>query len=73
MDRFREKHPEFSPLEENEWNGAKDLLLHRDKLGQTAACLTASGEIVALSIGEPKDDMLFVHVEKAMPDVSGTI
>lgn len=71
LDRFREKHPEFSPLEQNEWNGAKDLLLHREMLGQTAACLVAGGEIVALSIGEVKDDMLFVHVEKAMPDVSG--
>ena len=71
LDRFREKHPEFSPLEQNEWNGAGDLLRHREMLGQTAAVLTAGGEIVALSIGEVKDDMLFVHVEKAMPDVSG--
>ena len=71
LDRFRAKHPEFSPLEENEWNGAKDLLLHRDKLGQTAACLVTGGEVAAISIGEAKDDMLFVHVEKAMPDVNG--
>ena len=71
LDRFREKHPEFSALEENEWNGAKDLLLHREMLGQTAACLVTGGEAVALSIGEQKDDTLFVHVEKAMPDVSG--
>ncbi len=71
LDRFRGKHPEFSPLEENEWNGAKELLTHRDMLGQTAACLVAGGEVVALAIGEAKDDMLFVHVEKAMPDISG--
>lgn len=71
LERFRAKHPEFSELEENEWNGARDLLLHRDCLGQTAACLMTGGEVVALSIGEVKDDMLFVHVEKAMPDVSG--
>ena len=71
LDRFRERHPEFSALEQNEWNGARDLLLHREMLGQTAACLVAGGEVVALSIGEVKDDMLFVHVEKAMPDVSG--
>jgi hypothetical protein len=71
LDRFREKHPEFTPLEQNEWNGAKDLLLHREKLGQTAACLVTGGEVVALAIGEAKDDMLYVHVEKAMPDVSG--
>ncbi len=71
LDRFRAKHPEFSPLEENEWNGAKDLLLHRDALGQTAIALKAGGGIVALAIGEQKDDMLFEHVEKAMPDVPG--
>ena len=71
LDRFRAAHPEFSELEENEWNGAKDLLLHREMLGQTAVCLIAGGEVVALSIGEQKDDMLFVHVEKAMTDVPG--
>lgn len=71
LDRFRERHPEFSPLEENEWNGAKDLLLHREALGQTAVALKTGGEIVALAIGEQKDDMLFEHVEKAMPDVPG--
>ena len=71
LDRFREAHPEFSPLEENEWNGAKDLLLHRDMLGQTAVALETDGRIVAMAIGEMKDDMLFEHVEKAMPDVAG--
>ena len=71
LDRFREKHPEFSPLEENEWNGAKDLLVHRDALGQTAIALRADGGIVAIAIGEMKRDMLFEHVEKAMPDVPG--
>ena len=71
LDRFREKHPEFSPLEENEWNGAKDLLLHRDLLGQTAVALFSGGEAVAMAIGEMKRDMLFEHVEKAMPDVPG--
>lgn len=71
LDRFREKHPEFSALEENEWNGAKDLLLHRDALGQTAVALRTGGEIVAMAIGEMKREMLFEHVEKAMPDVPG--
>lgn len=71
LDRFREKHPEFSALEENEWNGAKDLLVHRDALGQTAVALIADGAVVAMAIGEMKDDMLFEHVEKAMPDVAG--
>ena len=71
LDRFREKHPEFSELEKNEWNGAKDLLLHRNLLGQTAAYLVTGGEVVALSIGEQKRDTLFVHVEKALTDVSG--
>jgi len=71
LDRFRDAHPEFSPLEENEWNGARDLLLHRDALGQTAVALKTGGEIVAMAIGETKDDMLFEHVEKAMPDVAG--
>lgn len=71
LDRFKEKHPEFSPLEENEWNGARDLLLHRDMLGQTAVALVSGGEAVALAIGEMKRDMLFEHVEKAMPDVPG--
>ena len=71
LDRFRGMHPEFSALEENEWNGAKDLLIHRDALGQTAVALRTGGEIVAMAIGEMKNDMLFEHVEKAMPDVSG--
>lgn len=71
LDRFREKHPEFSPLEQNEWNGAKDLLVHRDLLGQTAVALITGGEVVAMAIGERKHDMLFEHVEKAMPDVPG--
>ncbi len=71
LDRFRAMHPEFSPLEKNEWNGAKDLLLHRDALEQTAVCLKDGEEVLALAIGERKDDMLFVHVEKAMPGVSG--
>ena len=70
-DRFRAMHPELSPLEQNEWNGAKDLLLHRGALEQTAACLVDGEEVLALAIGERKDDMLFVHVEKAMPDVAG--
>ena len=71
LERFREKHPEFSALEENEWNGAKDLLLHRELLGQTALALYAGGEVVAMAIGEMKNEMLFEHVEKAMPDVPG--
>ena len=71
LDRFREKHPEFSALEENEWNGAKDLLIHREALGQTAVAMVSGGAVVALAIGEQKDDMLFEHVEKAMPDVPG--
>ncbi len=71
LERFREKHPEFSMLEENEWNGAKDLLIHRETLGQTAVALRTGGAVVALAIGEQKDDMLFEHVEKAMPDVPG--
>lgn len=71
LERFREKHPEFSALEENEWNGAKDLLVHRDALGQTAVALKTGGEVVAMAIGEMKNDMLFEHVEKAMPDVAG--
>ena len=71
LDRFRERHPEFSALEENEWNGAKDLLLHREPLGQTAVALIAGGEVAAMAIGEQKRDMLFEHVEKAMPDVPG--
>ena len=71
LERFRALHPEFSPLEENEWIGAKDLLLHRDLLEQRAVCLIGGGEVVALSIGERKGDTLFVHVEKALPDVPG--
>ena len=71
LDRFREKHTEFSALEENEWNGAKDLLKNRGALGQTAVCIVTGGEVVAMAIGERKRDMLFEHVEKAMPDVSG--
>ena len=71
LDRFRAAHPELSPLEQNEWNGARDLLLHREALGQTAVALRAGGEIVAMAIGESKDDMLFEHVEKAMPDAAG--
>ena len=71
LERFREKHPELSLLEENEWIGAKDLLQHRTMLSQTAACLVTGGEAVAMAIGERKDDTLFVHVEKAMPDVPG--
>ena len=71
LDRFREKHTEFSALEENEWNGAKDLLKNRSALGQTAVCIVTGGEVAALAIGERKRDMLFEHVEKAMPDVPG--
>ena len=71
LDRFHNMHPEFSALEENEWNGAKDLLLHRDALGQTAVALITGGEVVAMAIGERKRDMLFEHVEKAMPDIPG--
>ncbi len=71
LDRFRGMHPEFSPLEENEWNGAKDLLIHRELLGQTAVALRTGGDVVAMAIGEQKRDMLFEHVEKAMPDVPG--
>jgi hypothetical protein len=71
LDRFRGMHTEFSALEENEWNGAKDLLVHRDLLGQTAVALITGGEVVAMAIGERKHDMLFEHVEKAMPDVPG--
>ncbi len=71
LDRFRGMHPEFSALEENEWSGAKDLLIHRDALGQTAVALRTGGAVIAMAIGEMKNDMLFEHVEKAMPDVSG--
>ena len=71
LDRFRSMHPEFTKLEENEWNGAGDLLLHRDALGQTAVALITGGEVVAMAIGERKRDMLFEHVEKAMPDIPG--
>ena len=71
LDRFRDLHPEFSALEENEWNGAKDLLFRREALGQTAVALKTGGEVVAMAIGEQKGCMVFEHVEKALTDVPG--
>lgn len=71
LDVFESKHTELSPLERNELNGARDLLLHRDILGQRAACLVSGEKVLALAIGEVKGDTLYVHVEKALPDAAG--
>ena len=71
LNEYERQHPEASQLEKNELNGARELLEHRERLGQTAACLTAGGRVVALSIGEVKGDTLYVHVEKARLDVAG--
>lgn len=72
LDRFKEEHPELSELEKNELNGARELLKNRERLGQTAACLLAEGRVVGLSIGEVKHGTLYVHVEKALKEVSGS-
>lgn len=41
------------------------LLNHWDEVGQLGAMLLSEGKIVAFSVGEIKNDTLFVHVEKA--------
>ena len=69
--QYAAQHPDSSLLEQNELRGAWDLLLERDRLGQTAACLMENGRVLALSIGEVQGDTLFVHVEKALLDVPG--
>ena len=71
LDEYAEQHPESSELERNELNGARELLANRDRLSQVAAGLLCGGKIVALSIGEVKDQTLYVHVEKARTDISG--
>lgn len=71
LERYESEHPEASELERNEVNGARELLRERVMLGQTAALLTANGQIAALTIGEARGDTLFVHVEKASKDFSG--
>ncbi len=71
LDEYERQHPDSSELEHNEVNGARELLHNRERLGQIAACLIAEGRIVALSIGEVKQDTLYVHVEKARLDVAG--
>ena len=69
--QYAEQHPDSSLLEQNELRGAWDLLMERDRLGQTAACLVENERVLAISIGEAQGDMLFVHVEKALLDVPG--
>lgn len=71
LEEYALQHPESSELEQNELNGARELLANRERLGQTAAGLLCDGKIVALSIGEVKRGTLYVHVEKASTDVSG--
>ena len=72
LDRFEAEHPEASELERNEIKGARDLLLNRERLDQTAACMTVRDEIIGLSIGEVKFRTLFVHVEKALREIPGS-
>ena len=71
LEEYAAQHPESSALERNELRGARELLLCRERLGQTAAVLTENETVLALSVGEVKGDTLYVHVEKARLDIAG--
>lgn len=69
--RYAAEHDDMNDIEKNELIGAKELLIHREALGQSALCLTLDDEVIALSIGERRFDTLYVHVEKARMDIAG--
>lgn len=54
-----------------ETEGARDLLLLGESLGQMAYCIAEQGRIAALTIGERVGDTLVIHVEKALSAYSG--
>lgn len=71
LSRYATEHTDMNAIEKNELIGAKDLLLHRECLNQSAYCLCLDKQVIALSIGERKNDTLYVHVEKARMDING--
>ncbi len=69
--RYEKEHSDMNAIEKNELIGARELLLHRNELNQSAFCLVLGDAVIALSIGEKRFDTLYVHVEKARMDIAG--
>lgn len=59
------------PVVEADFRGSLELLDYMHLFGFTGGLLYAGGRPVGMTIGEIQRDTLYVHVEKALSDVSG--
>lgn len=71
LDQVAREQAPLSRLEEQELQGTMDLLELCGRLRQRAACLLTRQGMVALSVGEVRQDTLYVHGEKAIRAVQG--
>ncbi len=71
LKEYELEHSFKNKLEKMEFDRTKELLKVYGKLGLYAACLRADGKIIAFSVGEIIDDMLIIHVEKALKGYQG--
>lgn len=46
-------------------------LRYRKELNLLGGIIRVNGEIIAMTLGEPSDDMFIIHFEKAYPDILG--
>lgn len=67
-----QKHKGESLLEQTEIRGTLELIEQREALKQIAACLWDGERLVALSVGEIRGNVLYVHGEKADKTVPGS-
>lgn len=59
------------PLVWEDYRKCFEILEHFDRFGFTGGLLEAGGRYVGLTVGEAVGDTLFVHIEKALTEVSG--
>lgn len=72
LDDYERTAPADKIIEAEEMLRAKELLANSLLLGQKAGYIDAGDAIVALAVGEVVGDTLYVHVEKARVDYSGS-
>lgn len=71
LDEYEQAHSGGNAMERIELQRTKEILNAYEELGLYAACLRVGGELAAFSIGEVVNDMLIIHVEKALTRFEG--
>lgn len=71
LDEYKKSHKDAEYFEKLEFEQTRKLLEIYSDLGLYAACLEIDGDIAAFTIGEVVNDMLIIHIEKALTKYDG--